>query len=756
MGPEVFALKVLEWLIGETLGREILSKAKDKIAGDEFRILGNQALNETIRGNLGYLRILNALREKGVFEVDDASELDTEKICGGFPDEDKNVCCDFLEALKKKYFEIVLELGNRNPLTKFILEKIQLMLGDIQENRERITRLEAICPEILELFERYHFIRGKFKDVKGHFVFIYGFIRDNIPVILISVFAAIIFLVALLVPKQFPNILSIENTTAAITALSIIAGALAAILGIIIAVLLVAFEILRRTYAYYASREVFRARELKSLFTFYLFSISISTISVATIEDPLSIRNLNLIYFSICLFLICMIILYPCSKAILTSTRSQTRIKELVDKIDFKTISEFNDTSQQTSSYLHTIEENPVYILSEAAIRTIKEGDRLTPQFILIESTNKLLDLLNQPNSFIDKRTLIKTFLVIITSSANQAIRDRHVIISRAVLDIIERIHSFCAENKLVWHEVVELNETLQSMIEQMMKVGLDTMAKRGMRVIERIFWKHLMYNIPSEKEIWSLHVEKNKRNSVSEDIEKDLQWESVSTEYVNMLYRLTEKAIELKKGDLVWTGLHCLERIATRVTDSKLGDLQKKAIIWRCYEDIEQLVLRCVEQGVYEKIPSLSPSKHSHIYRTLEKDAEFSSISLKSFGNTLIQLTREGIIDTYQFSKLSIIGKLTVDRIDDSPRHEKALHFICDVFDEIRRILDRRIGEKQKMGVIEREKSIEAYFIIRDYLDSINTMVERKGEFPINRKISSILKQFKKREDFEEYFERD
>ena len=150
MGLEFFALKVLEWLIGETLGKKILSKAKEKIAGDEFRILGDRALHETIRNNLEYTRILNTLRENGVFEVDDATELDTEKICGTLSDEDKDVCCDFLETLKKRYFEIVFELGNKNPLTKLILEKIQLMLEEIQENRERIARIEKyVSKEIM-------------------------------------------------------------------------------------------------------------------------------------------------------------------------------------------------------------------------------------------------------------------------------------------------------------------------------------------------------------------------------------------------------------------------------------------------------------------------------------------------------------------------------------------------------------------------------------------------------------------------------
>jgi tetratricopeptide (TPR) repeat protein len=151
MDLEFFALKILEWLIGETLGKDILSEAKKKIIGDEFRILGNRALDETIQGNLEYIRILNILRQNGIFEVDDATELDTEEICGTFSGRDKDICCNFFESLKEKYFEVVYELGNKNPLTRFILKNIHLIWQDIRKNREKIEKIEKYIGQEMAL-----------------------------------------------------------------------------------------------------------------------------------------------------------------------------------------------------------------------------------------------------------------------------------------------------------------------------------------------------------------------------------------------------------------------------------------------------------------------------------------------------------------------------------------------------------------------------------------------------------------------------
>jgi len=127
MGPEIFAVKIFEWVITDIINRKMVSKAKEEIMGNEFQIIGNRALNSTIKGNLEYTRILNLLRENGIFEVNDATELDENTICNTLLGENRDICHNFLNTLKQKYIEIVFDLGNKNPLSKLIQENILLL-----------------------------------------------------------------------------------------------------------------------------------------------------------------------------------------------------------------------------------------------------------------------------------------------------------------------------------------------------------------------------------------------------------------------------------------------------------------------------------------------------------------------------------------------------------------------------------------------------------------------------------------------------
>lgn len=583
----------------------------------------------------------------------------------------------------------------------------------------------------------------KFTDLKYKIV-------DNL-LFFVLIFIIISFLLSFFIPKQLPNILYIKDASAATTALSMIATALASILGIIIAILLVSFELLHRTYAHYAFEEVFRARELKLLFTFYLATISISVLSATIIENPPSIRNLNLLYLSMFLFFICVAILYPCSKRILTSTKSRERIITLIEGINFESIKELENHSQSALSYINTIEKNPIYILSEIAVRSIKDDDCLTAQLILIESREKLLKLLKQPENSQNRRVIIRHFLIIISNTTHQAIKNQQIITLNAALNMIEAIHSFCAKNKFPWDEVVELNQTLKEMLEQMMEVGLESMVRQGMWTIEKIFKEHLMHNVPPESEIRSLHMGKDTGEDIPRDINIELQWETTSKDYVHMIYQIIEKAIELRKGYSIRSGLSSLTRIVDGVVRLDLGNLQKGAIVWKCYDYAQELILRCADAKLYERIPFLSPFDHVEIYHFLERNIEFSRIPLRYFGETLVQLTEKGIVDTYDFWRFSYIGDLAIDKIDDSELHAEALIYICKVFNRIRSIIEGRIVEKGIMNVIEREKYLNAYADIFDYLNEIDGSIERenKRNDQVKLEIFSLLKEFKNKEDF-------
>lgn len=543
-----------------------------------------------------------------------------------------------------------------------------------------------------------------------------------------------IFLLIWFFKPKLPNFLEIKDTSSAITILAVIVGALASILGIIIAILLVALEILRKTYTTYALRTLFENKQLKILFISYVSTIIVSILAIASLSDPLEPRDIGLTYFSLYLFIICISTLFPYSKQIIASSESKERITNLVNRIHYSAVSYFSRFRPPVSPkrYIASMETNPIFILSEVSIRALKDDDRLIPNFVLFESTNKLLNMLDTAD---DKRETINAFLIILKNTARVAIRSRQEGILRSVIYCIEGIHDFCAEKRIPWHEVIELNEFLEDMLEDSIKVGLGNTVGFGFSRIQSIMKVHLDKNIPGEDEISDLHIRTGKK--VPHDTEKTVQWDQVSTEYIRMISNLVEKSIEYKFGQAVSTGLFTLKTIASGVIGSELGDLQKEQIVADCYFHAKSLTLKCVDENLYRRITGLSPFNFHDIIDALKKETAFSRIPLGEFSDLIIKLAQKSSLDTFVLNQLAGIGRYVVGKLDGNKLYKEALLFIIDVLNRLREIIEKDLSEEKK----------RIYLAINSQTESLKDWMKhgKKKDKNVETKLNTVLSKFSK-----------
>ena len=579
--------------------------------------------------------------------------------------------------------------------------------------------------------------------------------RVTYVIVVIAAIFLIIWLYAPQLPIFLPNVLGIRNVSAGIALLSTIIGSLAAILGIVIAVMLVAFEILRKTYSAYAFKSFFQDTRLKEIFSIYASTIIVSVLTLASLSDPLNSRDIDLIYLSLLLFAGSLIILFPYSQKIIGSTQSKKRIEDILEKIDGAAIRFFRlsthsmvtpvlDDSGRYEVVTSIIEENPIYILKEVAVRSLKDDDLIIPRFVLAESTRKLLAILKNVDERDKARDTINVFLIIIRGTARQAIKSRQEGILYAILGAIEGIHSFCAENKLPWYVVIELNNALVEIIEETIKSDLTNVSKYGLYTIERIMKAHLEKNTPSEDEIWTLHIYSGEK--VQHDTNKSLQWQDVSDRYIRMVSNLTETAIDLQKSEVVNTGLFVLENIASEAMNLDLGDRQKTPIIRWCYYYIEKSILKSVEEGLYSK-GAVRPIFYG-MDAALEKKAKFSNIPLITFSKILIQLAEKNSLDSFILNDLGTLGRDSITKVEENTIYKDSVLYIIKVFDKIKNITEKNLNEENKQIYVE----------INTQLNSFTRWMESstKKNCDVEIALDKILNSFDKLDQIKREYEKD
>jgi hypothetical protein len=479
----------------------------------------------------------------------------------------------------------------------------------------------------------------------------------------------------------------VDAPNSLITLLGAAAAVLASIIAIAVAVALVALEILRGTYAGGALREVFRDATLRHLITLYFFTIVLALGLAGSVGSVITPRQIALSYWVGVLLVICLVVLYPSVKRILSSTRvSGRRVTQLLASISLEAAIEISHPSgRRPSEVLRGLEEHPLFVLSEVALRSISAGDRITPRLIIFETGSRLVALMQEVHQRGDyeMRELINGFVGLFRTVVRVALKHRDEIALGSVIATIATIHEAAATLKLPYHHLIEMDEFLRDLSVACAEEGLEQSSRSTFWSVREILLAHLTHNVPPEPEIWTLHL--NDRNAVEgdKDHSKSLQWDNVKRTYIDIAVRATAAASRGGRTALTSTGLitlgHIMEDVAKLAT---LGPKQKTRIISECLYHAEELI--CKSPLKDEQFLLLYPFEMISLSGWLEEDQPWSRVALIRLCSTLVRLAESKRLGRYPVNELAAMARGYIRQAAQEPRFAEAVVLICDTFERI------------------------------------------------------------------------
>lgn len=247
---------------------------------------------------------------------------------------------------------------------------------------------------------------------------------------------------------------------------------------------------------------------------------------------------------------------------------------------------------------------------------------------------------------------------------------------------------------------------------------------------------------MPPESEIWMLHIGEKGKSEVPVDHDKSLQWENVTHTYLRILNNLSEKAIESKRGQVIWAALHNFPDLISTIAGMNLGDKQKGEIINWCSYYAKSLAVKCADKGLYGDILVLTPFRYLDTKRVLGKDTAYSKRVLLDFCETLIELAQREVFDTFAFNELGATGRGVVEELDESPFYKEAVILICKTFDRIREEIEKSQKAEKDRAYPEAFKQVES---LKRWMQSKN-----KHDKNVEDEIESVLGRFKELEAYE------
>jgi len=542
-------------------------------------------------------------------------------------------------------------------------------------------------------------------------------------IIVIAIALTIFYLIPI------PNFIQIDSETGS-NILTIVIGSLASILGVLIAIVLVAFNIMRKYYNAYAFKTFFKDRNLNSLVTIYVTTIILSFLTLIFISE-VNTTLFKLFISCVGLFIISMIILFPLSQRIINSTQSKERISDIVEKINPDTIKVLIYGKEIMPSYdLKDIDENPMFVLNDLAIRTLNDNDLLTSIVILEEIEKKLFATLseiikNNPqkdseNSKQELRETINVFLIIVKTIAYHAIELQQEGVLRNVIVFIESLHDFRAKNQVAWYDVIELNYFIGNLLELFLDSKLEYICRMGIQMNARIMINYIKFKLPKEEEIFDLVYNKDKKLK-HEDFKTDysLEWHHISMEYTKIISQITKNAVKLHKDEIVDAGMNSLVNIISEIIPMDIGDNQKLQLVRRTCWEIHELTKLRSNEGVgsnfYVHTLKIELKKGIKLGEELFKQLMFTYTFVH------IILAKNKGLDWFDITQLRVAGEELKHCPSQSPLCKKSLICIVKLFDKLREIFEDDI-EKNQLAYITLFEQVN---LIKDW--AINSELEMR-----------------------------
>jgi len=559
---------------------------------------------------------------------------------------------------------------------------------------------------------------------------------------------AIFFAIIWWNPWQIINFMHIDNSQNALSIMLAIAGILSSILGILVALLLVTFDMLRKYFYNYAYHELFRKDKFRALFFLYIASIVFPIITALDINDSLTSRNINCIYGSMLLFIISIIALYPMSKSILTSSISPAKINKLAESISTATLSQIRNYSYDIRfGYgILDIDKNPLHVLKEIALKNIDEGEIELSIKIMKESSSRLMDIIQNEPSNDKKREYLEEYVYILSPVMRRALKNQSNSLMLTLLSILKQINDYSATNKLPWAVLVSTNKLLRELVEGLIDMDMPKIALYALLDIKEMFLLQLKHNIPEEHDIMMQNMQKYDETTKPKfDSDKNSQWMSISTEYISILRSAIIRAISHKDTSSFSQGLLGLYGIILNVQQMPMGEMQVFDIIGNCYYSIAEVIKEALKADLFNKNYDYFPIGSYVVMGALDRDAKYSKYVLIQYCSIILIFSKMNMLSRTIINETGTIGRRCIDKCKSNKLYVEAVLFICDVFDRIINELEGNESIENRLNYIEIFNQVNSFIKWNDKKNCEDQKILLKS--------ANLLKKFNKISDYKEFF---
>lgn len=436
--------------------------------------------------------------------------------------------------------------------------------------------------------------------------------------------------------------------------LTTVGGSLAALFGIVVAVVLVAFQQVRPNLTRQAIQEILSDRFLVAVAELFLVAM---TASVALLAIPVKSAFLvGMTYLVLLLFAAALLLVAPAIRHLLRLSSFVPRINKLLSSLTTTKL-QSHDSRFFRWMPLDGLADEPTAIglLTRLSENALRDNDRTLANNIAEGLARRTYELL--PKSDDDQADALGPLMGLLRSNVYIATQSRHESLIVHHLALLEELHELLSKKSAGPRVLDVLDETFEALILEANSTGLNRAASYGIHAVGRAAVHQLKNNMPREADIWMFDADLTTRKKSEDDRVAYSKWEHISMAYGSMLSRVAENAI--KKGDahLADECQSTMVYMASAAVGSIESEKQRLFYVRNCYGTMYRIGESLLQAGLPEREAIHAASTYFDSYST-DSESLVATILNPLLEGFVVRKARLGKLDYMEINSFATLAR--------------------------------------------------------------------------------------------------
>lgn len=487
------------------------------------------------------------------------------------------------------------------------------------------------------------------------------------------------------VNHEFSFGLHFGEQTAVVEIFSVIMGALAAILGIVIAFLIATFEMNKRYLSSSYAENLFRNDTLRGLVVLYVGTIVISLAGLIAVNSKETSLITNMVLVASYLFVICILALIPRMRQLVAETNTSKEITKIADAM----------VARAGRGYF-SIGEAQLNLLMEIGKKASAEGEEgIVVELIdvLNEKIDALAEYLGEDEGVIHRaqpRDMARAFSAIFYVLGRATLSNRQQNITEYAARSLLHLMRVYAQKRQMYYTLIEAEKYFIKLTKAVITDGNEELISSLIYGFNNLVETQFQDNTPAAEELFMFDAfDKKKRDE--NDIKYDLNnhWHHISSDYIHKYRDLIKYAIKRNNGDALQALLSSLQSLSSEIIRmDHLTDEHKQRTLGQLGYTLEWAYTEAINSNHITReenfmIFMLDP--HYDLDDLIKTGQNYSVWNLQRVCKIFLYATKKGVVSHQALNNIGTAGRSLKHLIKDSELAARAVIYIVTMLGKIK-----------------------------------------------------------------------